>query len=222
MIRRIVIVISIVALVIVGTIFVVKATRQRSRERQWQTSSPHQTYKIVFRGTSTTPVWPFTHSHDVENRKVTVGIAKNGVLVVERAEIYDGDAYDYSFDDLYPDREWISENILHLWHKRDSQRPEAISEEILVSNESRRSIKYFYLKAGKTNLFLLFDVPVGARITLPIRLQHWEEVIGCEGKFEDRDFPYCSEDFSLSTAGKVGTRYKVTIAETACSVTREP
>jgi hypothetical protein len=221
MIRRTVIIGSIVAVIVVGAIFAAEAMRQRSREKQWQTESPHRTYKIIFRGMPTTAAWPFTQSRDVENRKVTAEITKNGAPVVQRAELYDGDAYDYSFDDLYPDREWISESILHLWDKRDSQRTEAISEEILLSNESGRPIKYFYLKAGKTNLFLLFDVAAETRITLPIRLQHWEEVIGCEGQIDYHDLPYRSEDFSLSAQAKAGTRYRVRILEAGCSVTRE-
>lgn len=221
MARRVAIVGFIVGVVVAGAIFAVKAMRQGPKAKQWQIESPNRKYKIAFRGTPTTPAWPFTGSPDVQNRKVTAEITKDGVPLVQGAGLYGGDAYDYSFDDLYPDHEWLSESILHLWDKRDSQKPEAISEEIALSNESGRQIKYLYLKAGKTNLFLLFDLAPGARITLPVHLQHWEEVIGCQAKVEAGDLPYHDEDFSLSTPGKSGTRYAVKIHETACSVMRE-
>jgi hypothetical protein len=77
-----------------------------------------------------------------------------------------------------------------------------------------------YVKAGKTNLFLLFDMQPASSVTVHTQLQHWEDLVGCEGKFDDHDFPYRSADFSLS-ANKSMTRYNITVRKEGCSVTGE-
>jgi len=195
--------------------------RPRQPATMWTIQSPHQVYRIDFAGLPAVPSWPFTKSHELKNRRITANVTKNGTALVQAALVYDGDAYDSSFTTLYPDHEWLSESTVHLWQKTGSQNPRAIPGEIILTNESRQNLKYAYIAAGKTNLFLLFEITPEDRITLPVQLQHWEEVIGCEGKIADRDLSYSSGNFSLSTAGKAGTRYRVRFDEHGCTVTRD-
>jgi hypothetical protein len=220
--RRILIVCLVVAgVVITVTAFAIRARHKKQTTPMWTVESPNHTYRIVFAGLPASPSWPFTESRDLKNRRVTADISKNGSSLVQRALLYDGDAYDSRFEDLYPDDEWLSESILHLWQKNEAQNPRAIAGETVLSNESKQTLKYAYVHAGKTNLFLLFDVAPKSEIILPIRLQHWEEVIGCEGRYDDREVPYRSGDFSLLAPGKPGTHYKVRFDANGCSVTRE-
>jgi hypothetical protein len=102
-----------------------------------------------------------------------------------------------------------------LWPTNQSEHGNVIS----ISNESGQQVRYLYIKAGKTNLFLLFDIPPGNKLTVQAPLEHWEDFVGCKGKFDDRDFPYQSKDFSLSPRSNSMTRYNVTITRDGCSVT---
>ena len=136
-------------------------------------------------------------------------------MLVDRDNIYDGDAYDSGFGELYPKSEWLSETMLHLWQRNRAAHTNAIS----ITNESGQQVTYLYIKAGKTNLFLLFDMPPGNKLTVQAPLEHWEDFVGCKGKFDDRDFPYHSTDFSSSPRGNSTTRYSVIITKDGCSVT---
>jgi hypothetical protein len=222
MTRRILIVCLVVAgIVIAVTAFAIRARHKTQTTPMWTAESPNHTYRIVFAGRPASASWPFTKSLDLQNRRVTADITKNGSSLVQRALLYDGDAYDSKFEDLYPDNEWLSDSILHLWDKSEAQNPRALAGETILSNESKQNLKYAYIHAGKTNLFLLFDIAPNREITLPTRLQHWEEVIGCEGRFDDREVAYRSADFSLLAPGKPGSHYRVRFDADGCAVTRE-
>jgi hypothetical protein len=183
----------------------------------WNSESPSRAYRVSFTGRRSRPSWPFTSPADLENRKVSITAFRGKAILVDREDIYDGDAYDASFCDLYPKSEWLSETTLHLWQRNQSEYTKAIS----ISNESGQQVRYLYVKAGKTNLFLVFDVSPGNKLTVQAPLQHWEDFVGCKGKFDDRDFPYRSIDFSLSPPSNSKTRYNVTITRDGCVVTGE-
>jgi len=191
--------------------------QKKTQPTTWASESPNRVYRVSFTGMRSRPSWPFTSPGDLENRKVSVSASRGGAILVDRDDIYDGDAYDSSFSELYPKSEWLSETTLHLWQRNRSEHTNAIS----ITNESGQEIKYLYIKAGKTNLFLLFDMAPGNTLTVQAPLEHWEDFVGCKGKFDNRDFPYRSIDFSLSPPSNSMTRYNVTVTTDGCSVTRK-
>ena len=187
--------------------------QKKSRPTTWDSESPNRAYRVSFTGMRSEPSWPFTSPADVQNRRVSITASENGAILVDRDYIYDGDAYDSSFGELYPNSEWLSETTLHLWGRNQAKRTNTIS----ISNESGQQVRYLYIKAGKTNLFLLFDMSSGNKVTVQAPLEHWEDFVGCKGKFDGRDFPYRSIDFSSSRNSI--THYNVTITRDGCSVT---
>jgi len=220
MTKRILVLFSLVFLLIVASTFMVRSMRSNLAAKTWTIESPGKTYRIVLTGSEATPSWPFTQRRDLENRKVVANITKRGVSIVEGFRLYNGDAYDSNFEDLYPNSEWVSEGILHMWRRNDSQNSVTPAREIVVANESRQTVKYLYVTAGKTNLFFLFDLAVASRLTLPIHLQHWEEVIACQGSLTDRDIAFESGDFSLMAESASKSRYEVVVKEDGCFVKR--
>jgi hypothetical protein len=201
----------------VGIIFA--AMQRQSRADSWSTESPGKTYLVRFSGTPSAPSWPFTEPANLRNRKVTIDVSRNGKTILDRAEVYGGHAYDSNYKELYPDMEWFSENGLHLWN-REARYGETIhSTEILVTNNSDASVKYLYVKAGARNLYLIFDLPINARHTFHTQLDHWEDLVGCEGEFSDRKFTYRSTDFSRLPVSQSPNRYEVLIEKSGCSVT---
>lgn len=210
-----VLVFALVIAALLGTTALVCGFIQRkAREKTWSSESPNKVYRVSFSGERSRRSWPFTSPADLENRRVSITVARHGVIMVDRSDIYDGDAYDSSFGNLYPSSEWLSETTLHLWQKSNSER----TKEISIRNESGEHIKYLYVKAGKTNLFLLFDMPPDGSATVQAQLENWEDFVGCKGKFDDRDFPYRSIDFSSSPAAGSVVRFNITVKRDGCSV----
>ena len=201
----------------VGLIFA--AMRHQSKADSWSTQSPRKTYSVRFSGIASTPSWPFTQPADLRNRRVTINVSRDGKAIVDRAEVYDGDAYDSDFKDLYPDMEWSTENGLHLWNRKDRHGEKPHNSEILITNRSGESVRYLYLKAGATDLYLMFELPADARLSLHTQLDHAEDLVGCEGEFNDRRITYSSADFSRSPVSQSPNRYEVLIQKNGCSVT---
>ena len=211
--RVLVFALAVAALSLGTTALVCGFIQKKTQQRTWSSESPNRIYRVSFSGERARPSWPFTSAADLENRKVSITVVRHGATMVDRAEIYDGDAYDSSFGDLYPKAEWLSETTLHLWQGSNSERPKEIS----IRNESSENIKYLYVKAGKMNLFLLFDMPPGSTATVQAQLEHWEDFVGCKGKFDDRVFPYRSIDFSSSPAPGSVVRFNITVKSDGCS-----
>jgi len=204
----------------VGIIFA--AIRTQPKPVSWSTQSPAKTYLVRFSGNASAPSWPFTEPADLRNRKVTIDVSKNGQSIVAQAEVYGGHAYDSDFKELYPDMEWFTENGLHLWDRKDTHDHTGNSphnNEIVITNESGEVVKYLYLKAGATHLFLMFDLSPDARLNLRTALDHSEDLVGCQGQFSDRVIPYRSADFSRLPVGQSPNRYEVVIQKDGCSVT---
>lgn len=189
--------------------------QKKSQPKTWSSESPNRTYHVSFSGVRSRPSWPFTSASDLQNRNVKITVSRHGTVLVDRAEIYDGDAYDSSFDDLYPKTEWLSETTLHLGQEELRGRP----RQIKITNESDQKVPYLYVRAGKTNLFLLFDMSSGTTVTVQADLEHWEDFVGCTGRFDDRDFPYRVIDFSSSPTRRLIGLYNVTVRKDGCSVT---
>lgn len=211
--RRVVLALPIAGLLL-GVALAFGVIQRKSQPTTWSSGSPNKTYRVSFVGMSSPPSWPFTSEKELKSRKVSMTVSKDGTILVDNAEIYDGDAYDSSFSDLYPKTEWLSETTLHLWQEIRPQRASGIN----IRNESGQEVRYLYIKAGKTNLFFLFNIPPGKSETFPVQLEHWEAFVGCKGKFEDHDFAYRSIDFSSSPVPSATIHFNVTVTKDGCSV----
>ncbi len=221
MTRRSIILLLIIFIVIVASAFAIWPRLKGVSENTWIIMSPNGEYRAVLTGNAAAPSWPFTDSSELQNRKVVANITKDGISLVEGEQIYGGGAYDNDFKDLYPDADWPSGNILHLWSKAASQNPSASARKIVVVNESGEVVSFMRIVAGKTNQFFIFDVAAQSKITLAVNLQHYEDVIGCEGKLGNRDLMYKSANYSLEDNQPNSTVYHVAIKREGCSVTRE-
>ena len=144
--------------------FIFPAIRHQSLAESWSLQSPGHTYSVRFSGIASSASWPFTKSADLQNRKVTISVSKGNKVIIDRAEIYDGDAYDSDFKSLYPDIEWLTENGLHLWNRKDSHGETPPVKEILITNSSGESLNYLYVRAGATHVFLIFDLLADAQL----------------------------------------------------------
>ncbi|SRR5260370_1760606 len=210
---------GIVILLTVGLLL--PAIRQKPQPDSWSMQSPGKTYVVRFSGIASAPSWPFTQPADLRNRKVTINVSKNDEVIVDRVEIYKGDAYDSDFKDLYPDIEWFTENGLHIWNRKDFHGDAPQNKEIVITNRSGESLNYLYVRAGATDLFLIFDLPVDARLNFHAQLDHAEDLVGCKGDFKDRKIGYSEADSSLLPLSKSPNRYVVVIEKNRCSVTGE-
>src|SRR5689334_13759574 len=101
------------AILLGGAALVCGFIQKETQPGIWSSESPNRVYRVSFSGLRSRPSWPFTSPVDLENRNVRITVSSHGSILVDRAEIYDGDAYDSSFNDVYPKTEWLSETILH-------------------------------------------------------------------------------------------------------------
>jgi hypothetical protein len=123
--------------------------QEKPQPSTWSSESPNRAYRVSFSGVRSRPSWPFTASVDLENRKVSITVSRDGAILVDRAEIYDGDAYDSSFGDLYPKTDWLAETTLHLWQRNHSER----TNEISIRNESGQQVRYLYIRPERRTCF---------------------------------------------------------------------
>lgn len=206
-----------IALTLGVTAFCLSGRRQRPHSSTWSTQSPKQTYFVEFSGKAAAASWPFSEPSDLLNHKVTIDVSKEGKSLIKGADIYNADAYDSNFKELYPSTDWFSENGLHLWNKQLSSLVLSRLNQISIKNESGRSLKYLYVRAGISDIFLLFDLPPNDNISLSVHLAHHEDLVGCQGRFGDYDFPYHAADFS-SSRKELPANYTITIRTDGCSV----
>jgi hypothetical protein len=96
---------------------------------------------------------------------------------------------------------------------------EAVNE-ISILNAAKNPVTYLYLTAGKTDLFLVFDLATES-LVLNTALEHWDDVIGCEEKFNNQEFPFRSANFSCSIESPSRTLSSITMTSDGCSITRK-
>lgn len=160
---------------VVGAVHVVKTTNQT--DVFLTTSSPKGSYVVSLSGRKDRPKLPMV-SHEV-----SFSVTKDGKASSTNNYLHSGDWLDPSFDILYPQHEWITENVLHFYRKEFFNEGER--ESILVQNKTTKVIEY--LRVTSVDSFLLFDVQPDATITLvisgPRADNRWVTV---EGEFSDR------------------------------------
>src|SRR5690349_6100896 len=100
--RVIILAVPIVALLLGAGALTFGFIQKKTRPTTWDSESPSRTYRVSFTGMSSLPSWPFTSPGDLGNRKVTITAFRGKAILVDREDIYDGDAYDASFAELYP------------------------------------------------------------------------------------------------------------------------
>jgi hypothetical protein len=169
------------------------------------TSSPKGTYTVRLTGQRDRPKVPLL-SH-----QVLFSVNKDGKEVLTNEYLHSGDWLDPSFDVLYPQHNWVREDMLHFYRKEFFD--EAGRESIVIVNRTDRVIHY--LQVTSVDSFLLFDIPPGALTTLvasaPRSDLRW---LAAEGEFVDgRKIERYGADFLLHSVSKQSFVYYVYIDE---------
>lgn len=121
--------------------------------------------------------------------------ARLGVLYAE-GDLYEAGPHDHSFAFRYDSREWVARNALRLAHVPP---PHLATVELLVRNESSRTIKYMVVNSDE--LFLVLELPPGAFVTLPTRRWGDSIAITLRGAF-DTGAPFHATSEVLRGAGQ--------------------
>ena len=174
------------------------------------TSSPKGTYTVRLTGQRDRPKVPLiTH-------EVLFSVSKDGKDVLTNKYLHSGDWFDPSFDVLYPQHNWVREDVLHFYRKESFD--EAGRESIVIVNRTDRVVHY--LQVTSVDSFLLFDIPPGALTTLtasaPRSDLRW---LAAEGEFVDgRKIERNGADFLLRSGSKQSFVYYVYIDEDALKI----
>jgi hypothetical protein len=158
--------------VAVGAVQVVKITNQG--DIFLTTSSPKGSYVVSLTGRKDRPKLPMV------NHEVRFSLAKTGKASLTNKYLHSGDWFDPSFDLLYPQHNWVQENVLQFYKEEFFNEGERQS--IVVQNKTKRGIGY--LRVTSIDSFLLFDIQPGATITLVVSAPRADNTwITVEGEF---------------------------------------
>ena len=120
------------------------------------TSSPKGTYTVLLTGRQSRPRLPFvTHS-------VWLTALKNGQTHLPYKHLLSGDWFDPSFEILYPQYTWESDNVLHFHGNKYVG--VGSSDILVVINSSGKHIQSLTVRAD--DMFFLFDIQPGSTIKL--------------------------------------------------------
>lgn len=140
------------------------------------TSSPKRTYTVQFAGRQGRPFLPAAVN------TVRFSVRKDADVVLSDRYLHSGDWLDPSFAILYPQHDWPSENVLHLYRQEYFTRGAA--SKVVVRNDSAVAIKYLRVTSDDTHL--LFDVEPGSQMELRIPPARGDlRYITVEGEFSD-------------------------------------
>jgi hypothetical protein len=123
--------------------------------------------------------------------------ARLGVRYAD-GDLYEAGPRDHSFAFRYDSREWVARNALRLAHVPPPHLP---TVELLVRNESSRTIKYLVVNTDE--LFLLLELPPGAFVTLPTRRWGDFTAISLRGVFDSGASFHASSEVLKGAAQRV-------------------
>jgi hypothetical protein len=116
-------------------------------------------YVVEASGRFTSPLVPV-----IEN-VVRVRVLRDGSTLVQGRKVTRADSFDRGFDTKYGPPNWVAPNILRFPQNRQAPR----SDTVVLRNRSGKTLKY--LEIVTRDLLLLFDVPAGADMELPVTSQ---------------------------------------------------
>lgn len=118
------------------------------------TASSGGVYEVQLRGSPDRPYW--------RTNEVRFSVFKNRTPFWINQFFHSGDAFDPSFNVLYPENEWQGQNVLHFFQSENPGR--GPSQRIVLSNNTNRIIKSIKLEC--LDKFLIFDLEPGAELRL--------------------------------------------------------
>jgi hypothetical protein len=199
-----------------STIYFSRPNPSRTNEIRLSTESPQKTYAVTLSGQSGPPDTLQTELKYTQH-EVKASASKNGVPVFDNLSMYSGDGYDEGFKALYPDHRWLSDTELEFGQSGNFTQSQ--QDEIYISNQTQKSISHLYVRAGKSYIFLLFDLQPNSTRKLNAHLEYWERVIGAKGKFIDGgDIPYTDVGFSSENKNATQAHYCMIIKDTGLQI----
>lgn len=205
-----------VCLVAGAAIFKSRPDSIRAAELRLSIQSPDNTYTVTVDGQAEPPDTEFIQLNQTRH-EVKAAATKQGQPIFNNLSIYSGDGYDAGFKELYPNQRWLSESILALGQEANFSSPQ--QGVLSITNESKNVIPYLYVRAGKYYVFLIFDLQPDSVVKLPVHLQYWERVIGCEGKFDDgAQISFNEVNFSAKDKTTASARYCAIITKSNVAI----
>lgn len=140
------------------------------------TTSPAQTYTVRISGRQNRPRLP------VVTHMAWFSVTRGSEAFLVNEYLHSGDWLDPSFDIAYPQQNWPSENVLHLFREESFSGGEP--NRIIVKNSSGESLKY--LLVVSIDAHLLLDVRPKSQIELKVPPQRGDVFfVSVEGQFND-------------------------------------
>jgi hypothetical protein len=176
------------------------------------TTSPANTFQAHFAERAEIHRSPSAgHGH----KEVTLTVLKRNSPIIKDELLYEGGVYDDRFSELFPEHNWVSDSLLRFGRK---DIPQSQHDEITVANETGRTLTYLWLRSGKYELFLLFELKPALTVTLRSQAQTDEgqdsSYIGCKGKFDDgKALAEVAANFSIRGKYRGPSHYSVRITE---------
>ena len=139
------------------------------------TSSPGGVYTVVLSGRSDRPKVP------IVDHKVLMDVVKSGKPFLSGKELYSGDSLDASFDEWFPEYQWVTEKSLQFY--KDQFRRDLPNDTITLENNSSRRISF--LKIMSVDMLIIFDLEPRSTATFVVSRARsdlkWTSV---EGEFD--------------------------------------
>jgi len=174
------------------------------------TSSPRRTYTVSLTGRKDRPKVPFV------NHQVLFSVSRDQKVFLANKYLHSGDWFDPSFDLLYPEHMWVSDDILQFYKKEFFS--EGQHESIVVANETKKTIQY--LKVASVDIFLLFNIQPGSTTTLTVSAPRGDSRwIDVDGEFpEGQSTKQNGVGFVFSKAKKGPFTYYIYVDEGASKI----
>jgi hypothetical protein len=186
-----------------------RSQSKKAPDLNFTTTSPDQSYVVTVKGQSGPPDMPIVQLN-MTGHEVKADARMQGRVIFDGLLIYSGDGYDEGFTSLYPNHRWVANSILEFGQEVNFGQQQ--QSEIYVVNQTRDTIPYLRVRAGKYYLFLLFDLRPNSVNKLLVHLEWWEQILGAEGRLGDGEgLSYRDVSFSAKDSNTTSAHYCVVI-----------
>lgn len=174
------------------------------------TSSPRGVYTVILSGRKDRPTLP------IVDHSVKLDVLKSGKPFLSRRELYSGDSLDASFDEWYPQHQWVTEQSLQFY--KDQFRRDLPNDTVTVENNSRSRISF--LKIMSVDMLIVFDLDPHSTVTFSVSRARsdlkWTSV---EGEFEGGQAIVGSSQNLDVSKRKRPVVFRINIADTGTTIT---
>ncbi len=170
-------------------------------------SSPGGTYTVILRGRKERPMLP-------RMNEVRFDILKNEASFVPDQYFLSGDHFDTSFEDGYPNHQWLGENGVHFYDEYSLKEIKP-ADTLIVFNKTNKVIKYLRLDCSDRDKIFLFDVQPESEVSILISPPGGDsKSISVESEpYEEQSFKG-SGDILLPKGGSMTSTYYLNITDT--------